>query len=180
VGQGLSAVVRTAHHVLVFDTGPRFASGFNTGSAVLVPYLRTLGVGRVDRLLLSHGDLDHVVHFEVLSPGPLPGSEGNDASCVLRIATGNQALLLTGDIEAGVEQALVEYDAAALRSSVVVAAHHGSRSSSSAAFVKAVSSGLLAVADGHPGNSRFSNGAADPGCLQYHCRVMKQRTISGV
>jgi len=39
---------------------------------------------------------------------------------------------------------------------------------------------LLAVADGHPGNSRFSNGAADPGCLQYHCRVMKQRTISGV
>ena len=181
VGQGLSAVVRTAHHVLVFDTGPRFASGFNTGDAVLAPYLRTLGVDRVDRLLLSHGDLDHVggtagllqhleveeilggeperlglhrpvtrcrrgeqwwwdgVHFELLSPGPLPGPEGNDASCVLRIATGNQALLLTGDIEAGVEQALVESDAAGLRSSVVVAAHHGSSSSSSAGFVNAVS-----------------------------------------
>ena len=60
VGQGLSAVVRTANHLLVFDTGPRFPSGFNTGGAVVLPYLRSLGVNRIDKLLLSHGDLDHV------------------------------------------------------------------------------------------------------------------------
>jgi competence protein ComEC len=60
VGQGLGAVIRTRHHVLVFDTGPRYASGFDTGRAVLVPYLRSLGASRVDRLVISHGDNDHI------------------------------------------------------------------------------------------------------------------------
>jgi competence protein ComEC len=60
VGQGLGAVIRTRHHVLVFDTGPRYASGFDTGRAVLVPYLRSLGVSRVDRMVISHGDNDHI------------------------------------------------------------------------------------------------------------------------
>lgn len=59
VGQGLSLVVRTQHHTLVYDTGPRFGSGFDAGAAVVVPYLRALGVTRVDRLLVSHGDSDH-------------------------------------------------------------------------------------------------------------------------
>lgn len=60
VGQGLAAVVRTQHHVLVYDTGPRFSATFDTGAAVVVPYLRANGVARVDTLLLSHGDNDHV------------------------------------------------------------------------------------------------------------------------
>ncbi len=59
VGQGLSAVVRTAHHTLVYDTGPRFPSGFNAGDAVVVPFLRHAGVGHLDLLLVSHGDMDH-------------------------------------------------------------------------------------------------------------------------
>jgi competence protein ComEC len=59
VGQGLAAVVRTRNHVLVYDTGPGFPSGFNTGSAVVAPFLRRSGVDRVDRLLLSHADQDH-------------------------------------------------------------------------------------------------------------------------
>ncbi len=60
VGQGLAAVVRTRHHTLVFDTGPRFPSGFNTGEAVLAPFLRERGVVRLDRLIVSHGDNDHL------------------------------------------------------------------------------------------------------------------------
>ena len=60
VGQGLSAVVRTANHVLVFDTGPGYPSGFNTGSVVLLPYLEAQGIRHVDKLILSHGDIDHV------------------------------------------------------------------------------------------------------------------------
>jgi competence protein ComEC len=59
VGQGLAAVVRTREHVLVFDTGPRFRTGFNTGEAVLTPFLRQLGVSQVDTLIVSHGDMDH-------------------------------------------------------------------------------------------------------------------------
>jgi competence protein ComEC len=59
VGQGLAAVVETRGHVLVFDTGPRFRSGFNTGAAVLAPFLRARGISRVDLLVVSHGDNDH-------------------------------------------------------------------------------------------------------------------------
>jgi competence protein ComEC len=60
VGQGLATVVRTEHHVLVYDTGPRFSEQFDTGDAVVLPYLRHLGARAIDLLILSHGDSDHV------------------------------------------------------------------------------------------------------------------------
>ncbi len=60
VGQGLAAVVRTHDHALVYDAGPRYGPNFDAGSAVVVPYLRHAGVKRVDLLVLSHGDSDHV------------------------------------------------------------------------------------------------------------------------
>ena len=59
VGQGLAAVVQTRHHALVFDTGPRFPSGFDTGRAVVLPFLRERGIERLDTLVISHGDDDH-------------------------------------------------------------------------------------------------------------------------
>ena len=59
VGQGLAVVVRTAHHSLLFDTGPAYEEGFDAGRAVAVPYLLGQGVQRLDTLLVSHGDLDH-------------------------------------------------------------------------------------------------------------------------
>ena len=59
VGQGLSLVVRTREHVLVYDAGARFPSGFDFGEAAVVPVLHALGVDRVDRLVVSHGDNDH-------------------------------------------------------------------------------------------------------------------------
>lgn len=60
VGQGLAAVVRTQHHVLVYDTGARFNSGFDAGRAVVLPYLRSQGIDRIDSLMVSHGDNDHI------------------------------------------------------------------------------------------------------------------------
>ncbi|GAB2501872.1 DNA internalization-related competence protein ComEC/Rec2 [Arenimonas alkanexedens] len=59
VGQGLSLLVRTRHHVLLYDAGPAPLRGLDLGEAVVVPALRALGVARVDRLMLSHGDNDH-------------------------------------------------------------------------------------------------------------------------
>lgn len=60
VGQGLSVVVRTRHHAMVFDTGPHYRSGFNTGDAVLLPFLKAKGISRLDTLIISHGDNDHI------------------------------------------------------------------------------------------------------------------------
>lgn len=59
VGQGLAVVVRTVEHVLVYDTGPAYPSGFNTAEAVVAPYLLNAAAGRLDRLVISHGDSDH-------------------------------------------------------------------------------------------------------------------------
>ncbi|MGD9000230.1 MAG: DNA internalization-related competence protein ComEC/Rec2 [Granulosicoccaceae bacterium] len=59
VGQGLSIVARTHSRTLVYDTGPVFSARFDAGRAVLLPYLHSLGVERIDSLVISHGDRDH-------------------------------------------------------------------------------------------------------------------------
>ncbi len=60
VGQGLSQVVRTKNHVLIFDTGAHYRSGFNMGEAVILPYLRTKRINNIDSIIISHGDNDHI------------------------------------------------------------------------------------------------------------------------
>lgn len=59
VGQGLAAVIQTREHVLVYDTGPQFSENFDTGHAVVLPYLRQQGINRFDMLMVSHADKDH-------------------------------------------------------------------------------------------------------------------------
>lgn len=60
VGQGLSAVIKTQSRVLVFDTGAKYSESFDMGKVVLTPFLRSQGISRIDTLLLSHGDNDHI------------------------------------------------------------------------------------------------------------------------
>jgi competence protein ComEC len=59
VGGGLSAVILTAEHALVYDTGPRWGTNFDIGHAVLVPFLRQQGVVKLDTLVISHADKAH-------------------------------------------------------------------------------------------------------------------------
>lgn len=59
VGQGLSAVVQTQRHVLLFDTGARFNEKFDTGDAVVLPFLRQKNIPKLDMLIVSHKDNDH-------------------------------------------------------------------------------------------------------------------------
>lgn len=59
VGQGLSIVVRTARHVLIYDTGMKFYQGGDMGKLAIIPYLRKLGVKHLDKIIISHPDLDH-------------------------------------------------------------------------------------------------------------------------
>jgi len=59
VGQGLSVVIQTQHHTLVYDTGPG-NEDYNAGDSVLIPFLRASGINKVNTLVISHTDNDHV------------------------------------------------------------------------------------------------------------------------
>ena len=60
VGQGTSVIVRTATRLLVYDAGPQYSRESDAGQRVLLPLLRALGEPRIDTLVLSHRDTDHV------------------------------------------------------------------------------------------------------------------------
>jgi len=60
VGQGTAVLVRTRAHLLLFDTGPRFGDDNDAGRRLLLPLLQARGEQRIDTLLLSHADADHV------------------------------------------------------------------------------------------------------------------------
>lgn len=176
VGQGLSVVLQTQHRTAVFDTGPTFLSGGDTGKLVLVPFLRHQGIAHVDLLIVSHADSDHAggaaslvsqidvaevmagqsvrlpgkrpmkchrgqawlwdgVRFAIMHPEFAEPSSDNDRSCVLEVSAGGYRALLTGDIEADVEQRLLE-TGSLMPAEAVVVPHHGSRTSSSAVFVR--------------------------------------------
>jgi competence protein ComEC len=59
VGQGLAVVAQTAHHALLYDAGSRFSADADSGSVVVVPFLRGAGIARLDGFIVSHDDIDH-------------------------------------------------------------------------------------------------------------------------
>ncbi len=59
VGQGLAVHVQTAQHDLLYDTGPQFSLDANSGNRIILPYLRALGVAKLDGLVITHQDKDH-------------------------------------------------------------------------------------------------------------------------
>lgn len=195
VGQGQAVVVRTRRHLLVYDPGPQYGADTDAGQRVVVPYLRWLGAGRVDRLVVTHRDSDHAgglaslqaavpvdsllsslpeldgelcaagqawswdgVDFAVLHPQAAAyagRAAANHLSCVLTVTAGARRVLLTGDIEAGDEHALLAGDAAALAADVVLVPHHGAKTSSTPAFVAAVGARHALVSAGY--RNRFGH-----------------------
>ncbi|MCX7162470.1 MAG: DNA internalization-related competence protein ComEC/Rec2 [Rhodocyclales bacterium] len=184
VGQGLAIHVQTATHDLLFDAGPAFSADADSGNRIIAPYLRAMGVRRLDTLLISHADKDHEggaasvlaalpvavlksslpfehplsaqpvpqqpcidgdkwdwdgVRFHILHPGPEPLSrKTNDLSCVLRVTAGGRSVLLTADIEAVSEIALLARHPSDLAAAAMIAPHQGSRTSSTPGFIAAV------------------------------------------
>ncbi|MGE5471491.1 MAG: DNA internalization-related competence protein ComEC/Rec2 [Bacteroidota bacterium] len=195
VGQGLAAVVRSREHTLIYDPGPLYSAESDAGQRVVVPYLRSLGLNRVDMLLITHRDTDHSggtasvraalpvgeirsslsgiggerclagqrwnwdgVDFEMLHPSPddyARDGKSNHLSCVLRIAAGGRHLLLTSDIEAADEAALLGRDAGRLAADVLLVPHHGSKTSSTPAFVSAVGAQAAIIPVGY--RNRFGH-----------------------
>jgi len=208
IGQGTAVLVRTSGHLLVYDTGPQYSRESDAGQRVLLPLLRSRGEPRVDLLVLSHRDIDHVggaasllaghpvaaitsslepghpllasavphtpcragqswtwdgVQFDLLHPTPedvAVARKPNAVSCVLRVRDARgRSLLLTGDIEAPQEAALLQRSGAMLASMLLLVPHHGSRTSSSAAFLDAVQPTTALVQAGY--RSRFGHPAPD-------------------
>lgn len=101
------------------------------------------------------------VDFEVLHPGAgaraaaTPATRANTLSCVLRVQAGGASVLLTGDIEAPQEAALLQEAGARLPSTVLWVPHHGSRTSSTPDFVAAVAPRVAVVQAAH--RSRFGH-----------------------
>jgi len=60
VGQGLFAVVQTANHVLVYDTGAKFSTTSDSGQSVVSPFLRSQRIEKVSNLVVSYGDNGHI------------------------------------------------------------------------------------------------------------------------
>ena len=59
VGQGNALLVETAHHRLLYDTGPAYTPDSDSGSRVILPYLKSRGIATLDALVVSHSDTDH-------------------------------------------------------------------------------------------------------------------------
>ncbi|SCC27545.1 competence protein ComEC [Kosakonia oryzendophytica] len=71
---------------------------------------------------------------------PLQGStaQGNNRSCVVRVDDGQNSILLTGDIEAQGEMAMLSHYWEHLASTLVQVPHHGSNTSSTLPFIQRI------------------------------------------
>lgn len=59
VGQGLAIVIRTAKHTLIYDTGAKFYRGGDMAQLAIIPFLKRIGTSKLDKIIISHPDLDH-------------------------------------------------------------------------------------------------------------------------
>lgn len=107
VGQGDAALIRTpSGKNLLIDTGGRFGEfeepQSGVGKNVVVPYLRRLGVGRIDVLVLTHPHEDHIggvravaeafpVALAVIAPLDAAGGSASERSHYHSILTGLHA-----------------------------------------------------------------------------------------
>jgi competence protein ComEC len=101
------------------------------------------------------------VQFEFVHPTAddlVRETKPNAVSCVLRVTdVAGRSALLTGDIEAAQEAALVARQGDRLRSDLLLVPHHGSRSSSTDAFLDTVRPQVAMVQAGY--RSRFGHPA---------------------
>lgn len=66
VGQGLSVLVQTHSHTLLYDTGDAVWPHFSMAERIVIPYLGNNSVPCLDRVVISHGDRDHAGGLQAL------------------------------------------------------------------------------------------------------------------
>lgn len=115
-----------------------YDSGYvNSGYKASVALDRDLRAGRYNGQALKAGDkitIDKNYYIEVLAPGDFLSKKDlknmNNTSLVLMLHYGSFKMLLTGDAEAPVEDALQQKYGTALQADVLKVGHHGSKTSS--------------------------------------------------
>jgi competence protein ComEC len=166
VGQGSAALVDTARHRLLVDTGPGFETGSLARSQIL-PVLRSTGKHDLDLVLLSHTDRDHAGGLDFfrgyfqplpeLGPMSCPHNQSwywdgvrfttlqaaglktdNDRSCTLLVQSEVPKQGRTAFFSGDISAQAEEVLLPNLPPTVdfLLAPHHGSGSSSSMAFVR--------------------------------------------
>jgi competence protein ComEC len=105
-------------------------------------------------------DLGDGVTMDVLGPSESQATSTkiNNTGAVLKITWHDVSFLLTGDIDADAERALID-DGVDLRATVLKVAHHGSATSSTREFLDAVEPSVAAISAGR--NNSFGLPNAD-------------------
>ncbi len=111
-------------------------------------------------------------HF-LWPPQDFHNRQDNAHSCVLQVSVGQTRLLLTGDLPASQERALVRRYGKQLRSVWMLAGHHGSAHSNSSPLLDTVRPRQVAVSAGYRNFYHFPSSAAKARWLQrdiaVHC-----------
>ena len=123
-----------------------YDSGYvNNGYKASVALDRDLRAGKYNGQALKAGDkitIDKNYYIEVLAPGDFLSKKDlknlNNTSLVLMLHYGSFKMLLTGDAEAPVEDALQQKYGTALQADVLKVGHHGSKTSSYWPFISKV------------------------------------------
>ena len=59
VGQGTLVLLSSGDYQVLYDTGGVNGSGIAIAEREVIPWLKSRGIGEIDLLVISHGDLDH-------------------------------------------------------------------------------------------------------------------------
>lgn len=178
VGQGLSVHLQTRSQDILYDTGSRSLSGSDKGQSVILPSLRLLGINKLDKMILSHSDSDHVGGVQSILQGipvravigagfggctPAQVFEADGVKFrVFQVMTASSdnnnscLLLIRGKhftvLLTGDIEADAEYELVTqLRGSLdlITVPHHGSRSSSSPALLNHLMPDQAVIASGY-------------------------------
>lgn len=75
VGQGQSVLIQTSRQNWLYDAGPAWPGGFDSGEQLVAPALRALGISQLEGLIVSHGDNDHAGGAAAIRRDFAPGIE---------------------------------------------------------------------------------------------------------
>ncbi len=171
VGQGDSILIRDKGTTVLLDTGGNIS--FDMASDVLIPFFRKEKVYKIDCLIASHGDYDHIgakdsllSKFSVkkvvedsnefpLTIGNLTfenlniygGDDENEKSLVLSLDFMGKNFLFMGDADTKIESKIIK-DNPSLKTNVLKIGHHGSKTSSSYAFLKTINPDVCIISVG--------------------------------